>query len=311
MTSTITIDASRVPGHDAGGSAPQSAPKPAMGSAPRLTFGGVLHSERIKLSSLRSIRLTLLITVLAGLGLSAMIALLWSREVGGADAMMAADAAGLQNYLLIVSTFTAPFLSLVFGVLGVFAVTSEYSSGMILSTLTAVPQRTPVLVAKAIVTAAVAAVTAIVLVLGGLALAMAFLPESAGQLGSTAVISGGLGTVAYLVLITLLAFGIATMLRSTAGGVAVIAGVTFVLPIAMQVLMLTGWEWLPTAAAYLPSDLGSTLAAGIADASTPAGMPVEGEAAGLGYWQALIAMVVWAVAALVPAALLFKRRDAR
>lgn len=313
MTSTITIDASGIPGQETGASATRAAQRPATGRALRLSFGGVLRSERIKLSSLRSIRLTLLITVLVGLGLSAMIALLWSSQAGGVDAMMTTDPAGLQSYLLIVSTFTAPFLALVFGVLGVFAVTSEYSSGMILSTLTAVPQRTPVLVAKAIVTAAVAAVTALALVLGGLALAVAFLPEAAGQLGSTAVISGGLGTVAYLVLITLLAFGIATMLRSTAGGIAVIAGVTFVLPIAMQVLMLTGWEWLPTVAAYMPGDLGSTLAAGITDASMPAAVTVDGQAvaAGPDYWQALAAMAVWAAAALVPAALLFKRRDAR
>ncbi|EYT52878.1 hypothetical protein H490_0111965 [Leucobacter sp. UCD-THU] len=315
MTSTITIDASQVPGQQAGGSAPAPERRPAMGGAPRLTFGGVLRSERIKLSSLRSIRLTLLITALVGLGLSAMIALLWSGQMDGADAMMTSDPAGLQTYLLIVSTFTAPFLALVFGVLGVFAVTSEYSSGMILSTLTAVPRRTPVLIAKAIVTAAVAAATALVLVLGGLALAVAFLPQAAEQLGSTAVISGGLGTVAYLVLITLLAFGIATLLRSTAGGIAVIAGLTFVLPIAMQVLMLTGWEWLPTVSAYLPADLGGTLAAGISDSALPEAVTVDGEAlavdSGPGYWTALAAMTAWAVAALVPAAILFKRRDAR
>ena len=311
MTSTITIDASTVPGENAGGSSTRSARQPArpiMG-APRLTFGGVLRSERIKLLSLRSIRLTLLITVLVGLGLSAMIALLWSSEAGSPDSMMTLDAAGLQSYLLIVSTFTAPFLALVFGVLGVFAVTSEYSSGMILSTLTAVPRRTPVIVAKAIVTAVVAAITALVLVLGGLALAIAFLPQAAEQLGSATVISGGLGTLAYLVLITLLAFGIAAMLRSTAGGIAVIAGITFVLPIAMQMLMLTGWEWLPTVSAYLPGDLGGTLSIGLPAPGTPgAGAP---DAVGPDYWGALIAMAIWAAAALVPAALLFKRRDAR
>lgn len=307
MTSTIIIDASTAPAP-----VPASPARRPEGPAPRLTFGGVLRSERIKLSSLRSIRITLLITALLGLGLSALIALAWSSEVMGSGAA-AADSAGLQAYLLIVSTFTAPFLALVFGVLGVFAISSEYSSGMILSTLTAVPTRTPVFVAKALVTAVIAAVTALLLVLGGLAVAVAFLPDAASELGSAAVVSGALGTVAYLVLITLLAFGVAGLLRSTAGGIAVAAGITFVLPIAFQLLALTGWEWVPTVAAYLPSELGGTLSQGISEAALAAMATVEsaGAASGPGYWLALGSMTAWAAVVVVPAAIAFRRRDAR
>lgn len=311
MNSTIIIDASRAP-EPATPSAPSRASRTAA-PASRLTFAGVLRSERIKLTSLRSIRLTLLITVLLGLGLSAMIALLWSRDIGGEGAMISTDPAGLQTYLLIVSTFTAPFLALVFGVLGVFAISSEYSSGMILSTLTAVPRRSPVFAAKALVTAGIAAATALALVLGGLAIAVAFLPEAGAQIVSTAVISGALGTVAYLVLIALLAFGVAGLLRSTAGGIAVVAGLTFVLPIAFQLLTLTGWEWVPTVSAYLPSELGGTLSRGIAESTLAEVATIEGAAApaGPGYWLALVSMVGWAAVAAAPAALAFQRRDAR
>ncbi|MFV0433784.1 MAG: ABC transporter permease subunit [Leucobacter sp.] len=268
---------------------------------PRLTFAGVLRSERIKLASLRSIRVTLLLTLLGGLALSVLIAWAWSTEVGGPDSMLAADAVGLQTYLLMVSTFTAPFLALVFGVLGVFAVSSEYSSGMILSTLTAVPRRTPVFVAKAIVTAVLAAVTALVLVSGALVAAIAFLPESAAQLGSPIVISGVLGTVAYLVLFALLSFGISALLRSTAGGIAVVAGIAFVVPVALQVLMMTNWEWVPRVSMLLPAELGSVLSRGFVDAAP----------GGIGYWGALALMTAWAAVAVIPAAIAFKRRDAR
>lgn len=295
MTSTLIIDGSSAPAPAPNGAT--RAPLPGPGQ----TFGGVLRSERIKLSSLLSVRFTLLITVLSGLGISTLMAVLMSGEIRSGNAgMFGAGAEGLQSYLLMASTLSAPFLALIFGVLGVFAISSEYSSGMILSTLTAVPKRTPVFVAKALVLAALSAITATVLVLGGLGVAVLCLPDAAAQIGTTPVISGALGTIAYLVLISLFAFGVAALLRSTAGGVAVVAGITFVMPIVFQVLSMTGWEWVGTASMYLPTPLGGTLSQGLTT------MPMEP-----GYWQAFIAMVVWAAVTVVPAAILFKRRDAR
>ena len=286
MTSTILADASPA----AGPSAHTLRAQPGRG----LAFPGVLRSEWIKLSSLRSIRVTIVATVLSGLALSALIAASMGEDVFGPGD------AGLRGFLLMAATFSAPFLALVFGVFGVFAISSEYSSGMILSTLAAVPRRTPVFVAKAIVLALIAAVMAFAVVAGGLAVAVALRPESAAQLGSGAVISGGLGTVAYLVLIALFAFGVAGLLRSTAGGISVVAGVTFVLPVGFQVLSMTGWEWVDLVAAYLPISLGGTIGQGLGIES---GEP--------GYWGSLAAMLVWAAVAVVPAAILFKRRDAR
>ncbi|MBL3698158.1 ABC transporter permease [Leucobacter luti] len=300
MTSTVLIDASSAPTP----AQPQSRRGAAAGrDRSGLTFGGVLRSERIKFTSLLSVRLSLIITVVIGLALSTLIAALWSSEIGGGDAGMTlgqGDAA-LQSYLLFASTMTAPFLALVFGVLGVFAISSEYSSGMILSTLTAVPRRSPVFAAKALLLSLVSGIAAAVLVIGGLGIGVLFFPEAASQLLSTTVISGALGTIAYLVLISLFAFGVAGLLRSTAGGIAVVTGATFVLPIAFQVLSITGWEWVSTAIAYLPTPLGSTLASGI----------VDGQGGAPSFWGALIAMAVWAAVVVLPAAVVFKRRDAR
>lgn len=300
MTSTITIDGS-VPQE------PQRQAAPARRSthlpAHRLSFGGVLRSEWIKLGSLRSIRISVLVTVLVGLGLSALgaVAIVSSGSPdGGAGGPFGTGDAAMQSYLLFAATFAAPFLALIFGVIGVFVMSSEYSSGMILSTLAAVPKRTPVFFAKAIVLAAVSAVTAFVLVLGGFGIAIALQPEAAAQLGSAVVVSGALGSIAYLVLVSLFAFGVAGLLRSTAGGIAVVAGVTFVLPIGFQVLMMTGWEWVGTVGDYLPTPLGSTLSLGITE--TPSGP---------GYWWALIAMAIWAIVPAVPALVLLKRRDAK
>ena len=271
-----------------------------------LSFAGVLRSERIKLTSLRSIKVTLLITLVVGLGLSAMIALVFTIDPG-MEAQLS-TATGAQFFLLTVTAFTTPFLALVFGVLGVFAISSEYSSGMILSTLAAVPKRTPVFVAKGLVLALISGVTALVLMAGGAGIAVLLAPQTAAQLGSLTVISGMLGGVAYLVLISLLAFGVSGLLRSTAGGISVITGLIFVLPIALQMLALTNWDWVPAVAPYLPSSLGSTLSFGISsDSPMTQGMPAEGPT----FWVALLAMVLWAAVAVIPAAIAFKRRDAK
>ena len=302
MTSSIVIDANAAatPATDPGKTTSQRRAgyrEPVRG----VSFAGILRSERIKLSSLRSIKLTLLITVVLGIGLSTGVALLFSNELrSGETDILGSGAAALQAYLLMIATFAGPFLALIFGVLGVLAISSEYSSGMILSTLTAVPKRTPVFIGKAIVLAVVSALTALVLVVGGLAAAIICYPESAAQLGSSVVVSGVLGTVVYLVLISLFAFGVAALLRSTAGGIAVLAGVTFVLPIAFQMLTMTGWSWVSTVSEYLPSQLGFVLSQGVVDVSS-----------GPSFAVALVAMIGWVAVVVVPAAIAFKRRDAR
>lgn len=279
----------------------QHAAKSGFNPNTRLTFGGVIKSERIKLTSLRSFRITLSLTVLAGIGLAflggmAMTSMYSYMEIDIAS-MPAAD---LQSYLLNVATSASPFLALIFGVLGVFAISSEYSSGMVLSSLAAVPSRTPMYLAKALVLSIVSGVTAFVISVAGLGVALLYLPEAGAELLTATVISGVLGTVAYLVLIALLGFGIAAILRSTAGGIAIVAGVTFVLPIGFQFLSMTSWEWVPVVSEYLPMTLGTILAAG--------NIAVE---SGPSFWVALLAMAIWAVVPCIIGNVLLKSRDAK
>ena len=95
---------------------------------PRLSLAGAIHSEWIKASSLRSIRWTAAVSIVVGIAMSVVMAFA-IRDLVGQD-----SAAGYIDYLLTVTGFPATFLSLVFGVLGVFVFSNEYSSGMILST---------------------------------------------------------------------------------------------------------------------------------------------------------------------------------
>lgn len=303
MTTTIVIDGSKIPEQAVPrGTGRIAQPRAATGTAgAKLTFGGLVKSERIKLLSLRSVRVTLFITLLMGLGLATLIGSMFAAEIS------MASAEDLQSYLLTTATFTAPFLALIFGVLGVLVMSSEYASGLIQSTLVAAPRRGRVFAAKGLVLAVISALTAVVIVLGGLGIATAIYPQAANQLASETVLTAVAGTIAYLVMLSLFAYGIATLTRNAAAGIGIVAGVTFVLPIAMQMLTMTNWTWVPTVSNLLPAQLGQVLGMGTVQAA----QYVEFMGSGFGYWPALALMAAWVAVAIVPALATFKRRDAK
>lgn len=262
------------------------------------TFAGAMRGERIKLTSLRSMQWTLASGIVFGLGLAALAAL---NLRGMFEFVSTPDA--YAQYLTTSFTMPVMFLMLVFGVLGVFAMTSEYSSGMILSTLTAVPNRRRLFLAKLSVVAITAALSAAVLAAGSTLIAVIIEPAAATALTHPAVWSGLLGGVATLVFITLFSFGVAGVLRSTAGGVAVLAGVTFVVPIALNILSMSGWAWVQQVTLHIPLSLAQSLGSGIQAEVDPTFQ--------LPYGLALVAFLVWVLATLIPAAILFQKRDAQ
>ena len=124
------------------------------------------------------------------------------------------------------------------GVLGVLLITSEYATGLIRTTLAAVPRRLPTLWGKAaVVTGAVVAVSvpaAVAVFLAGQAiLGRQHLSVSLGAPGvARAVIGGAL----YLAVAALLGLALGALLRSTAGGIAALFGLLFAVPILVGFL---------------------------------------------------------------------------
>jgi ABC-type transport system involved in multi-copper enzyme maturation permease subunit len=124
------------------------------------------------------------------------------------------------------------------GVLGVLLITSEYASGLIRTTLAAVPRRLPTLWGKAaVLTAAVVAVS----------VPAAFAVFLAGQsilgrqhlsvpLGDPGVVRAVIGSALYLAVAGLLGLALGTLLRSTAGGIAALFGLLFAIPIVVGFL---------------------------------------------------------------------------
>lgn len=261
-----------------------------------LSFGGILRSEWLKFFSLRSMRWASAVTLVAGLGLAFLLSLTISISSGDMPPVQEAELAALGTQS---ATFGLMFTQLIMAVLGVLAITNEYSSGMILSTITAVPKRTPVFIAKALLVFVIGLVIGAIITFGGGIITTLVIPELSFSVMTRPEVLASLGGGAiFLALVALLSFGIGALVRSAAGGIAIVVGLLFVAPTAFQIMSMSGWAWVDVVASYLPSTLGMTLYSGAT---------MTGD--GMGYWQALAAMVVWVLAALIPAAILLKQRD--
>lgn len=269
------------------------APAAAVG---RLSFDGILKGEWIKLLSLRSIRWSILtMLLLSWLGAGMLSLAMTSGDILTPESM--------PTLVVQSATFGSMFTVLIMGVLGVLAITNEYASSLILSSLTAVPGRTPLLLAKALVVAALGFSVGVLSSFGGGLLA-AFVYGEGGfaALAEPAVLVSLLGNALYLTLAALFALGVGALLRSSAGAISVVVTLFFVMTIVLQVMMMTGWEWVPVVADWMPANLGNTLSSVAMQGSLAPGAVT--------YWGALGGLAAWAAAALVPAVILFKTRDA-
>ncbi|GAA0558964.1 ABC transporter permease [Paractinoplanes ferrugineus] len=183
-----------------------------------------IRSEWIKLRSLRSTWYTLGCLFFVGLGITA----LSSNRSSDAYAQAGADWDPTRHSL------TAYIVAqLILGVLGILIVTSEFATGLMRTTLTATPRRHRVLAAKVLVAAAVAVVAGQVLMFAAFLIGQPLLgrqgvPNAAlGDPGVLrAVCAGGL----YLALIALLAVGLGVLVRATAGALATLVGIVFLMP---------------------------------------------------------------------------------
>ncbi|MGW3071637.1 ABC transporter permease [Kitasatospora sp. NPDC001132] len=278
--------------------APSPVPAPggvrAARPAYRVTPLRVLRSEWAKLWSLRStwITLGLALLFLVAFGLIAAYQFK-SRMTSGRP--MDRDFAGASA--LSLSLFGTNFAQLALGVLGVLVAAGEYSTGMIRSTLAAVPRRLPVLWSKAAVYGLIA------LVLGTVGVFAVFGADS-GVLSGTrvamtfsdaGVVRGLLGAGLYLALVGVIGVALGALLRSVAGGIAVLVATLMLIP-GLTSLLPSSWQ--SHLSPYLPSHAGEAMFALHHDSTTLS--PTAGLAVFLG----------WTVLALGAAAVRLVRTDA-
>jgi ABC-type transport system involved in multi-copper enzyme maturation permease subunit len=184
-------------------------------------------AEWTKLRTLRSSGWTLGAMVVASIGLAVLIA---ASDAHGYSSLTAAEKATWDptNESLAGTIFG----QLAIAVFGVLAVTGEYASGTIRSSIAAVPRRTPLLAAKAVVYGGVALVAGELISLLAFFIGQPIIAQHAphATLGQPGVLRAVMLAGVYLALICLISLGLATLLRHTAGAITAVVALLLVLP---------------------------------------------------------------------------------
>jgi ABC-2 type transport system permease protein len=284
---------------------------------------GAIASEFTKLRSVRSTYWTLGALFIVSVGLGAAIN-------AGIASNMASNPGNKAGFDATFASLGAFFElgQLIIAVIGAMVITSEYSTGMIRTSLTAQPRRGVVYAAKAMVFAAVTLAISLLTALVAFFVVQAIyssqgisaslfhtvtIPANANTncdpSGCTATFSGTdvitastvltaiIGTALFVTLVALIAFGVGSIVRHTAGTIAIVIALVFVVPIIEQTLP-DNWRWdimrfLPDAATRVIS-------------VTVGGTNIHLWSA----WPQLGVTAVWAVVLVGIGAYLFRKRDA-
>ncbi len=293
----------------------------------RAGLRGVIASEFTKLRSVRStywtigalIIISVGIAAIAGFGIASSLRNQpWNKA--GTDATQDSLIAFFELGQLIIA------------VIGTMIITSEYSTGMIRTSMTAMPRRSTVYLGKLIV------LTVVTLVVSLVTSFIAFFVGQAAMSGSgvsaslfhaitiparvqlsqgpgngngppsyvfqgTDVISAGtvltavVGTALFVTVVALIAFGLGAIIRHTAGALTSTIGLMFVLSIIIQILP-DNWRW--EVMRFFPDAAGRVLSVTIGP-----GNPHLWSA-----WPQFLVTVVWAIVIVGIGGYLFRKRDA-
>ncbi|MDR3069986.1 MAG: hypothetical protein LBU38_03135 [Propionibacteriaceae bacterium] len=270
-------------------------PIPTAATSVHLSFFRVLRSEQIKFFTLRSTWWTLGAMTLACIGVGTLMPLFLASGKS-LDASQTGELKGVIIANLIAMATTQ--LGLLFMVaLAVLVITNEYSSGMIRSTLVAVPRRLPVLATKTVLISLVSFLVTMVIVVISAFLTLAVLNSDGldANFNDPAAWRMLLSAPLFVTGLALIGLGIGFMVRSTAAGITAAFALIYVVPIVLQLFTALGGSELLLA--LLPSEAGAQLSA-----INPAGLG--------GYWGSLAILFGWAAASLIGGGFLLKKRDA-
>lgn len=253
-------------------------------------FAQVLHAEWVKFWSVRSTRWSLGLLFLLGAGLTTLICWAVAADLAAGDT--GESPASFITWGLLFSQLTAIAL-------GTLVVTSEYGTGMIRATVTAVPRRGRVVAAKALVLTGVLFVAGVVTAFAGYLGGNWFLDrEGVGlALSDDGVLRALFGNGLYLAGLGVLALGAGFLIRNT--GAALTVGIALVLIVGNLAYALPGtWgEWV---AKLMPGNAGGAVAQVV---------PFTGGAV-LAPWTGFAVFAAEALTVLAAGYLVLRRRDA-
>ena len=259
-------------------------------SAGRVTFAGALRSEFTKIRSVRSTYWTLLAMFVVTVGFGALASTGAAHGPHGPFFDPTRQSlAGLYIGQLII------------GVLGVLVISSEYSPGMIRTTLTTNPHRGVMIAAKGVVFTVVALVTSLVTSFAAFFVGQALMSSDhiSTTIGSPNVLRAVIGGALFLTACGVLAFGLGLLIRHTAGGIGAVTGLLFVVTILVNFLPQS---WQDHVDKWVPALAGGQL--WMTGPRPPGNTPMFGP------WTSFAILCGYAGVAVAAGVILFRKRDA-
>lgn len=259
-------------------------------------FADLVRSEVTKVRSVRSTVWSLLAMVVVSLGFATIVTNVFSSQWDDLDREDQLHAMGDPIGLILQPGAALGQIAIL--VFGVMVVASEYSTGMIRSSLLAVPRRIPMLLAKATVVAATVFILAEVVAFVSFFLGRAIMADHVPvSLGDPGVFRSLIGYGLFMSATALFAMAIGALVRHVAGAITAVLGLVLVLPNVTPLIPGSAGEYLTT---YLPGgsagqEIMSTGFGGN-DLVTP--------------WQGFGVLAGWTAVLLIAGCVALRRRDA-
>ena len=264
----------------------------------RAGFGGTLRSEFTKIRSVRSTYWTLLMLLAVSVGIGAAIS---AVSASGWSTTPPADRTPLDATQLSIAGLLV-LGQLVIVVPGALVLTAEYSTGMIRTSLIAMPRRIVLYAAKAVAFAAVALVVSLATAFTAFYLGQSLLASThqSATLAGPGVLRAVIGSALYITLCGLFAFAAAAIIRNTAATITAMIGLLFVLPVLVNLLPPS---WGNDLVRWLPSSAGRAISATVWEAG-----PQNSHL--FSPWGQFTVFAVYTAVLLVVGGILFRKRDA-
>ncbi|MET3986539.1 ABC transporter permease [Streptomyces sp. PvR034] len=257
------------------------------------SFPAVLQSEWTKIRTVSSTIWTLISALVVTVGVSAGLCAVFNATFKDMD----------QAQQLTFDPTLASFAGMTLGqlamiVFGVLVVGSEYSTGMIRTSLAAVPGRANFLLAKLTVATGLALIVGLLTSFLSFFLGQAILGSHSIGIGETGVLRAVIGAGLYMAMTALFSMGVATILRSSMLSLGILMPFFFLVSPILGAVSATR-----KVARYFPDQAGSKVMQVV-----PGGM--DSAAAPYGPWGGFGIMALWVLAAVVGGYVVLKHRDA-
>jgi len=252
----------------------------------------VVRSEWTKIRSVASTVWTLGLAVVVTIALGMLISALSNHQF---DSMPENERLSFDPTFISFAGMTLGQLAMI--VFGVLVVSNEYSTGMIRTSLAAVPRRGTFLFSKLAVATALALAVGMATSFATFFLGQAMLGAHRAHIGDPGVLRAVFGGGLYMTLIAMFSMGIATMLRSPMLSLGILMPFFFLISNILGNVSAT-----KKVGQYLPDQAGSRIMRVV---------PRIGDSTPYGPWGGLGIMLLWVVAAVAGGYLLLRHRDAQ